>query len=164
MTFWAEITIFLILISRRELVGNPNQSIFSVPVVQLSPKKFHMAIMSLQLLYWFTLFVLPSICTHLITSSGRTSQLAQVTVICPKTVNLLDERRRFCQYWPRECNLTADLRFCLVLAPSNQPITELGPLSTNQIVDPLDLGTLKSANPRAGTSINQSDCGSAGSL
>ena len=25
-----------------------------------------------------------------------------------KTVNHLDERRRFCQYWPRECNLTAD--------------------------------------------------------
>ena len=35
-----------------------------------------------------------------------------------------------------------DLQF---LAPSNQPIRELRPLSTNQILDPLDLGTLKSA-------------------
>lgn len=52
----------------------------------------------------------------------------------------------------------------LLLAPSNQPIRELEPLSTNQMLDPLDLGTLKSANHRAETTINQSDAGSAGSL
>ena len=52
----------------------------------------------------------------------------------------------------------------LLLAPSNQPIRELGPLSTDQMLDPLDLGTLKSANHRAETTINQSDAGSAGSL
>ena len=37
-------------------------------------------------------------------------------------------------------------------------------LSTNQMLDPLDLGTFKSANHRAETTINQSDAGSAGSL
>ena len=52
----------------------------------------------------------------------------------PKTVNPLDPRQGFCQYWPWGCNLTAEFWFCLVLA-----------------------------NHRAGTSINQSDCGSAGS-
>ena len=52
----------------------------------------------------------------------------------------------------------------LLLAPSNQPMRELEPLSTNQMLDPLDLGTLKSANHRAETTINQSDAGSAGSL
>ena len=76
----------------------------------------------------------------------------------PKTVNPLDAQWRFCQYWPRECNLTADFYFTwvwhpqigqsqswdhyqpirfwvfLVLAPSNQPITELVPLSTDQIL------------------------------
>ena len=42
--------------------------------------------------------------------------------------------------------------------------TELGPISTNQIADLFGLGTLKSANYRAGTTINQSDYGSDGSL
>ena len=50
------------------------------------------------------------------------------------------------------------------LAPSNQPITELGPPSTNQILGLLGLGTLKSANHRAGTNINQSDSMSAGKV
>ena len=81
----------------------------------------------------------------------------------PKTVNPLDPRRQFCQYWPRECNLTADFRFCWILAPSNQPIREVEPLSTNQLLDPMDLCTLKSANHRAGTTFNQSAFGSTGS-
>ena len=63
-----------------------------------------------------------------------------------KTVNPLDPRQQFCEYWPGECNLTADFQFFWVMAPSNQPITELGPLSTSQIADLLGLGTLKSAN------------------
>ena len=45
--FWAENTFFLILFSRREWVGNPNQSIFPVPVVQLSPNFLHMVLNSL---------------------------------------------------------------------------------------------------------------------
>ena len=81
-----------------------------------------------------------------------------------KTVKPLDPRRQFCQYWQRECNSTADFwfcwvwhpqisqsqswdhyqpircRVCLVLAPSNQPIT------------------------RAGTTLNQSDSGSPGKV
>ena len=81
-----------------------------------------------------------------------------------KTVNPLDPRRKFCQYWPRECNLTADFWFFWVFAPSNHPITELEPLSTNLIPGLLSLGTFKSANHRAGTTINQSDSGSAGKV
>ena len=54
-----------------------------------------------------------------------------------------------------------DLQF---LEPSNQPIREPGPLSTNQILDPLDLGTLKSANHRAGITFNQSHFGSSGKV
>ena len=94
-----------------------------------------------------------------------------------KTVNHLDERRRFCQYWPRECNLTADFWVCYswhpqisqweslnhyqpircwirwILAPSNQPIMEQRPPSTNQMLDPLDLSTLMGleANPTSQT-------------
>ena len=56
--------------------------------------------------------------------------LREIPTSSSKTVNPLDPRRKFCQYWPRECNLTAEFD---CLAPSNQPITELGPLSTNQI-------------------------------
>jgi len=48
----------------------------------------------------------------------------------------------------------------LLLAPSNQPMRELEPLSTNQMLDPLDLGTLKLINHRAETTINQSNAGS----
>ena len=44
--FWAENTFFLILISRRDWVGNQNQSIFSVPVVQLSPNFLHVVLIS----------------------------------------------------------------------------------------------------------------------
>ena len=47
MIFGLRILIFYILISRREWVGKPNQSIFPVAMVQLSPKFFHIAIMSL---------------------------------------------------------------------------------------------------------------------
>ena len=94
-----------------------------------------------------------------------------------KTVNFLDPQRQFCKYWPRECNLTADFWICnswhpqisqseswnyyqpitfwirWILAPSNQPIIELGPLSTNQILDPLGLSTLVGleANPTSHT-------------
>jgi len=71
---------------------------------------------------------------------SRFPNLTHVAALQPKTVNPLDPRQRFCQYWLRECNLTADNRFCC------------------------GLGTLKSANHRAGTPINQSHCGSAGSL
>ena len=46
-----------------------------------------------------------------------------------KTANPLDPRQQFCQYWPRECNLTTDFWVCWVFAPSNQPIRELGPLA-----------------------------------
>ena len=45
--FWAENTFFLILFSRREWVGNTNQSIFPVPLVQLSPNFLHMVLTSL---------------------------------------------------------------------------------------------------------------------
>ena len=58
-----------------------------------------------------------------------------------KTVNPLDPQQQFCDYWPRECNLMADFWSCWVLAPSNQPITELGLLSTNQIAGLLGLCT-----------------------
>ena len=44
---WTENRFFLILFSRREWVGNPNQSIFPVPVVQLSPNFLHMVLNSL---------------------------------------------------------------------------------------------------------------------
>ena len=44
--FWAENTFFLILFSRREWVGNTNQSIFPVPLVQLSPIFVHMVLVS----------------------------------------------------------------------------------------------------------------------
>ena len=44
--FWAENTFFLILLSRRDWVGNQNQSIFPVPVVQLSPNFLHMVLIS----------------------------------------------------------------------------------------------------------------------
>ena len=44
---WTENTFFLILFSRREWVGNPNQSIFPVPLVQLSPNFLHMVLNSL---------------------------------------------------------------------------------------------------------------------
>ena len=44
---WTENTFFLILFSRREWVGYPNQSIFPVPVVQLSPNFLHMVLNSL---------------------------------------------------------------------------------------------------------------------
>merc|ERR1719229_744410 len=71
---------------------------------------------------------------------SRFPNLTHVAALQRKTVNPLDPRQRFCQYWLRECNLTADNRFCC------------------------GLGTLKSANHRAGTPINQSHCGSAGSL
>ena len=95
----------------------------------------------------------------------------------PKTVNPLDPRQQFCQYWLRECNLTADFWICIswhpqisqseswdhyqpisfwirwILAPSNQPIIELGPLSTNQLLDPLGLSTsvCLEANPTSRT-------------
>ena len=52
-----------------------------------------------------------------------------------KTVNPFDPRQQFCQYQPRDYNLTANFLFCLFLAPSNQSITKLGPLLTKQIVD-----------------------------
>ena len=78
-----------------------------------------------------------------------------------KTPNPLFPRRQFCQYCRRDCNLTANFWFCWVLALSNHPITELGPLSTYQIPDLLSLGTPKLANHRARTIINQSDSGSA---
>ena len=81
-----------------------------------------------------------------------------------KTPNPLFPRWQFCQYCRRECNLTADFWFCWVLALSNHPITELGPLSTYQIPDLLSLGTPKLANHRARTTINQSDSGSAGKV
>ena len=44
--FWAENTFFLTLFSRRERVGNTNQSIFPVPLVQLSPIFVHMVLVS----------------------------------------------------------------------------------------------------------------------
>ena len=90
-------------------------------------------------------------------------QLQVIVTIVTNSKNC-DQVQRSCQYWQRECSLTADFRFCWVLAPSNQPITELGPLSTNQNLGLLGLGTLKSANHRAGTTFNQSDSGSAGKV
>ena len=75
---------------------------------------------------------------------GRSHVLGKILKeVYPKTVNPLDPRRKFCHYWPRECDLTADFWFFWVLAPSNHPITELEPLSTNQIPGLLSLGTLK---------------------
>ena len=45
--FWAENTFFLTLFSRREWVGNKDQSLFPVPLVQLSPNFLHMVLISL---------------------------------------------------------------------------------------------------------------------
>ena len=44
---WTENTFFLIFFSRRDWVGNPNQSIFPVLLVQLSPNFLQMVLNSL---------------------------------------------------------------------------------------------------------------------
>ena len=96
-------------------------------------------------------------------TGGYFRRQPKIETCISKTVNPLDQWQKFCQYWWRECNLTADfwfcfswhpqisqfwscdhyqpiiLRICWFLAPSNQPITEVGPLSTKQIADLLGL-------------------------
>ena len=125
---------------------------------------------NLVLFWWNKLTVLTA-------ASTRFIKTIPGSVFEPKIVYHLDERRRFCQYWPRECNLTADFWVCYswhpqisqweslnhyqpircwirwILAPSNQPIIERRPPSTNQMLDPLGLSTSMGleANPTSQT-------------
>ena len=82
----------------------------------------------------------------------------------PKTVNPLDPTETIWPLLAKRMQFDSRLLDLQFFAPSNQPIRELRPLLTNQILDPLDLSTLKSANHRAWTIVNQSDSASPGSL